>query len=224
HPHPADLREIVRELHNQGFQVAIHAVESEAVSAAAEAIKLVDTQIETKPALQHRHRIEHCAELPPEVFAQVVASGAVVVTQPGFVYSSGHRYIAEVSAGNHPWLYRIGALRNSGVVLGFGSDAPVIDPNPMLGIYSAVNRKSKDGAIVAPDEAIGVQDALKAYTVGSAFVGHLETHLGVIRPGHFADLILFDRDLTTHGPAELTETRVTHTIIGGSLVWNTEGN
>ena len=224
HPDAVELRKIVHELHQQGFQVAIHAVESRAVSAAAEAIRLVNTLDSTVPESNLRHRIEHCSESPPEVLEQVASSGAIVVTQPGFVYSSGRRYMVEVSASDQPWLYRVGALRNSGVRVSFGSDAPVIDPNPMLGIYSAVNRKSKDGNIVAAEEAVGIHDALDAYTIGSAFAGHLESQLGVIRSGHLADLVLLDRDITATNPAELAETQVTHTIIGGSSVWNVEAN
>jgi predicted amidohydrolase YtcJ len=166
--------------------------------------------------------MEHCSELPPEVLAQVAASGALVVTNPGFIYSSGHRYSAEVPEEDQPGLYRVGGLKRAGVILGFGSDAPVIDPNPMLGIYSAVTRKSQDGSVVAPAEAVGLIDALEMHTFGSAFAGGLETELGVIRAGHLADIVLLDRDITAIEPAQIAETQVTHTLIGSSTVWNVE--
>ncbi|MDP6452385.1 MAG: amidohydrolase [SAR202 cluster bacterium] len=217
HPDAQEIRQIVGELDDQGFQVAIHAVESEAVSAAAEAIASA-----TAPDSKQRHRIEHCSELPPDVLTQVVASGALVVTNPGFIYSSGRRYLEEVPEEDQPGLYRVGGLKRAGVMLGFGSDAPVIDPNPMLGIYSAVTRKSQRGSVVAPAEAVGLIDALEMHTFGSAFAGGLETQLGAIKPGHLADVVLLDRDITGVEPAQIAETQVTRTLIGGSTVWNAE--
>ena len=211
------IHETVRKLDNKGFQVAIHAVEFEAVSAGAEAIAWTRTS-----GSQLRHRLEHCSEMPPVTLEQVVASGAIVVTQPGFVYASGRRYLAETAAADHPWLYRIGGLRKAGTRLAFGSDAPVIDPNPMLGIYSAVSRKSQDGNVVAFDESINLHDALEAYTLGSAFAGRMESHLGAIKPGLLADMVLLDRDVTTIEQAELTEIQVNNTVIGGAMAWDIE--
>jgi predicted amidohydrolase YtcJ len=222
HPGVTEIREIVADLHQRGFQVAIHAVNSDAVSAAAGAIKLATSQSASRPANEVRHRIEHCSELPPDVLRRVIASGAVVVTQPGFIFSSGQRYAADISIRNQQWLYRIGALQNARVGLGFGSDAPVIDPNPMFGIYSAVSRTSANGNHIAANEAVSLADAIEAYTLGSAYAGHSESHLGMIKPGFLADLVLLDRDITAIEPSELSEVKASRTIIGGSEVWNIE--
>jgi predicted amidohydrolase YtcJ len=218
HPGVNEIRDIVTDLHQRGFQVAIHAVNSDAVFAAARAIKLATSLSASRLGNEARHRIEHCSELPPEVLRLVIASGAVVVTQPGFIFSSGQRYAADISISNQQWLYRIGALQNAGVGLGFGSDAPVIDPNPMFGIYSAVTRKSLDGNSIAVNEAIGLFDAIEAYTFGSAYAGHSESYLGMIKPGFLADLVLLDRDITAIEPSELPEIKASRTIIGGSEV------
>ena len=79
---------------------------------------------------------------------------------------------------------------------------------------------------IGPSEAesIALKDALRGYTIGPAFACHMESEVGVIKPGTLADLILLDRDIISVPPEELTETQVTHTIIGGSPVWNLEDN
>ena len=223
HPGRAELREIVEDASRRGFPVAIHAVEAEAVSAAADAIASVSSR-ERPPgsppgSKRLRHRIEHCSELPPEVLSQVVASGAMVVTQPGFIYASGTMYLARVKPDMRPYLYRVGALARSGVKLAFGSDAPVADSDPLLGIYSAVTRRSAEGPRVAAEEAIGVEDALRYATVGPAVAAHMEAQVGVVRPRMLADLVLLKRDPTAAEPEELLDNEVVLTVIGGKVVW-----
>ena len=226
HPRRAELGEIVEDASRRGFPVAIHAVEAEAVSAAADAIASVSSREQppgSPPGSNHlRHRIEHCSELPPEVLSQVVASGAMVVTQPGFIYASGTQYLARVPADTQPYLYRVGALARSGVKLAFGSDAPVADPDPLLGIYSAVTRRTAEGPRVAAEEGIGVEDALRYSTVGPAVAAHMEAQVGVVRPGMLADLVLLKRDpirLRRTEPDELLANEVALTLIDGTVVW-----
>ena len=219
HPDRAELRTIVDDVSSRGFPVAVHAVEAEAVSAAADAIASVKSRGKPPGAGDLRHRIEHCSELPPEVMSQVVASGALVVTQPGFIYASGTMYLVRVRADMQPNLYRIGALARSGVKLAFGSDAPVADPDPLLGIHSAVTRRSAEGPRVAPEERISLEDALRYATLGPAVAGHMESQVGVVSRGMLADLVLLKDDPTAAEPDELLDNEVALTIIGGKVAW-----
>ena len=230
HPGRDELREIVEDVSRRGFPVAIHAVEAEAVSSAAEAIASASSR-EPPPgsppsspggSKRLRHRIEHCSELPPEVLSQVAASGAMVVTQPGFIYANGAMYLAQVDADMQRYLYRVGSLARSGVRLAFGSDAPVADPNPLLGIYSAVTRRSAEGPRVAAEEGIGLRDALSYATLGAAVAGDMEAEVGVVRPGMLADLVLLKQDpprLWRTDPEELLANEVALTVMAGSVVW-----
>ncbi len=218
-PDPAELRDIVEDAASRGFPVAVHAVEAEAVAAAAEAITSVSSKDLTPGIDRLRHRIEHCSELPPEVFHKVVASDATVVTQPGFVYANGSMYLEQVPADMQPYLYRIGALARAGVPLAFGSDAPVADPDPLKGIYSAVTRRSAEGPPVAADEGIDVEEALRYATSGPAVAGHVEDQVGVVRPGMLADLVLLRQDPTAAEPEAMPVNDVALTVIGGKVVW-----
>ena len=214
-PSREELHNIVGDAHRSGFQVAIHAVEMEAVEAAIEAIRLNSRD----SGAVRRHRIEHCSECPPHLVEMLAGYGITVATQPGFIYYSGERYLSEVEKERQPWLYPIGSLRAAGVPLAAGSDAPVASLDPIVGIYAAVTRRAASGDVVLPNEAAGVENALRMYTLGSAYASFQEHERGSIEAGKRADLALLDRDPTAIDPEEIRNTRVVMTIAAGEVVW-----
>ena len=216
HPPRDELLERVRHAHQAGFPVALHAVEAEAVAAAAEVLLAVQQE---RPRSDLRHRIEHASECPPEVLDLVRRSGAVVVTNPGFVHHSGDRYRSEVPQAMLPWLYRIGSLHRAGMPVAFGSDAPVELPDPLLETFAAVTRRAASGALLDPDEAVDLETALRMHTRGGAFAAGMEAEVGVIAPGMRADLVLLDGDPAKREPAALRERHVTMTLVDGKVVF-----
>ena len=227
HPGVAELKGMVRQAHAAGFPVAIHAVEQEAVAAAAAALT---GERESRGGLAVKDRIEHCSECPPELMAEVVQSGATIVTQPGFVYWQGDSYLANVDPGLHDHLYDAAGLHRAGASVAFGSDAPVIDPNPWPAIYSAVTRRTRSGASLGaltgrgvPAQKLPVRDALRMYTGGQAAAVPPERRVG-ITPGGAADLTLLDADPTGIDPERLKDIRSTMTIIGGRVEWEAVGS
>jgi len=259
HPDAAELAEMVAEAQHRGFPVAVHAVEREAVAAAAQALQTVPEAHWRKafdppgpkgepslvPPLGNgrlggillRNRIEHCAECPPELVTQVRRCGATVVTQPGFIYWNGDRYREHVAPSLLPHLYPIGTLARVGAPLAFGSDAPVIDPDPWPAIASAVTRATRSGGMLSvtsprgpdvsghrkrayPDQGVSVASALRMYTLGGAFAEGSQLRKGSIRPGKLADLVLVDSDPTRVEPSRIKNIRVVLTVLGGRVVWN----
>ena len=223
-PDIAELGRIVDEAHRAGFPAAVHAVEEEAVAAAVQVFK---ESRSTGGPHSARDRIEHCAECPPELAAQVERSGAMVVTQPGFIFHQGHSYRQRVAPELLGSLYPVSRLHRSGVSVAFGSDAPVIDPNPWLGIYSAVTGLCGDGLTVSGEcgapgrraNGVSVETALKMYTMAGAYAEGSQDLKGSIRPGKLADLALLDRDPTTVDDQGLKGVRPLMTISGGRVVW-----
>ena len=197
-----------------GFPVAIHAVESESIISAAESIRSATAT--TDAAL--RHRIEHCSEGTPDVIESVARCSAWVVTQPGFVHHSGDRYLKTVESSMRPHLYPVGALARAGVRYAFGSDAPVADPNPMPAICAAVTRLTGQGRHLGSGQAVGLFDALDAYTVGAAASSCLEDSLGTITPGMLADLVVFGEDVTSAEPERIRDMRPAMTVLGGKVI------
>ena len=213
-PSLPELRAMVREAQDRGAAVAVHAVESEAVLAAAGAIDAARGGGATV-----RHRIEHASECPPEALELIRRSGATVVTNPGFLYRSGDRYQAEVPPATRRWLYRCGAWSQHGIPLAFGSDAPVELPDPAAELYGAVARRSVTGRALNLRERMSAEAALAAHTTGGAGAAGLEAWLGRVAPGMAADLALLDRDPTRVSPEELLGLCVLMTVQGGSVVW-----
>lgn len=214
-PSMEELAGMVESAARSGFPVAIHAVEVEAVEAAVEAICRLGQGREGRL----RHRIEHCSECPPWLADRLAGCGITVVTQPGFIYHHGDRYLSEVDDPMQPWLYTIGSLRARGVRVGAGSDAPVAALSPLDGIYAAVTRRSSSGTALLPNEAVDAHTALRMHTLDSACAGMQEHAIGSIATGKRADLVLLDRDLTAIDPEEIRETKTLLTVVGGRVVW-----
>ncbi len=167
-----------------------------------------------------RDRIEHCAECSPDLAALVARSGAMVVTQPGFVFWNGERYRDRVEPSLLEWLYPVAGLVRSGVSVAFGSDAPVIDPNPWPAIYSAVTGAARSSQELRPrGQEVSVESALGMYTLGGANAEGSGQFKGSIQVGRLADLTLVDVDLAGIDAARLQNVRSVMTLLGGRLVW-----
>ena len=218
YPSLEELHQIAAQACHSGFPLAVHCVEQEAVAAAAQVI----SGLPPLPAGVPPHRIEHCSECPPEVLAAVRRSGAAVVTQPGFIHWNGPIYRRTVAASLQSHLYAIGAIQDAVVPLAFGSDAPVIDPNPWPAIYSAVTRKDHIGQPFPESNNSGhvsTESALRMYTLSAAESEGTQADKGTITPGKLADLVLVDADPLTIDPEGLKDIKARMTIVGGRVVW-----
>jgi predicted amidohydrolase YtcJ len=215
-PDQAELNDLALDVHQAGFQLAFHAVAESTVEAVAEALEYVDGH---SPVLGRRHRIEHCGECPPYLLERTKKLGAVIVNQPPFIYYSGERYLATVPESQLPWLYRIKAPLENGVVVAGSSDAPVVSANPLVGVYAAVTRQAESGQVLLPEERISPAEALRLYTLNAAYASFEEDIKGSITPGKLADMaVLSDNPLEVH-PERIKDIEVEKTIIGGKVVW-----
>ena len=211
-----ELTELAIHHHRKGRQLAFHAVEAESVIAAAHAIAAACC---AHPRPDPRHRIEHCAEGPTEILKMVKDSGAMVVTQPGFIYYNGPKYLAQVDPGLLPYLYPLASLDNAGIPWAAGSDAPVALPDPLLHLQASVERRASDGRSIGPNQAVSANRALNAWTIDAAHSCFQEKSLGSISPGKFADLVLLSHDPTQTPTEDIGKIEVQMTIVGGKVVW-----
>jgi predicted amidohydrolase YtcJ len=122
--------------------------------------------------------------------------------------------------------YAFKSLLDHGARLAFGSDWYVAPPAPLIGIYAAVTRRTLDderpGGWV-PEQKITVEQALRAYTAGSAYAGYQEKEVGMLMPGMLADLVVIDQDLTRIKPEAIRDARVMLTLVGGRIVFERDG-
>jgi len=109
---------------------------------------------------------------------------------------------------------------NHGVPLAFGTDYPVEPVNPFRGIYAALTRKSEDGRQdYYPAQKLTIEQAISAYTTGSAYAEFSEKQKGTLAPGMLADFIVLDRDITAIAPEKILLIRVLRTMVGGKTVY-----
>jgi predicted amidohydrolase YtcJ len=212
----ARLNLLALEVHRADFQLAFHAIAESEVAAVVAALEYIDAHSGVKG---RRHRIEHCSECPPPLLKRLGKLGAVIVTQPPFIYYSGERYLATVPQGQLPWLYRIKAPLESGLTVAGSSDAPVAPENPLVGVYAAVTRRAESGQVLLPEEKITIDQALALYTVNAACASFEEDIKGSISPGRLADMVVLSNDPRKVDPEQIKDIKVVMTIIGGEVVW-----
>lgn len=215
-PPQEELNQLVQKAHQAGFQLALHVVEENTVEAAITALEYALSQTK-KP--DHRHRLEHCSVCPPHLVQRLRNIKATIVTQPPFIYYNGERYLATLPPNDLNWLYSIGSLLASGVKVAASSDAPVVPPNPLVGIYAAVTRATETGQTLLPQEGISRLEALKMYTLEAAYASFEEGVKGCLTPGRLADLVVLSDDPTKVPPEEIKEIEVVMTIVDGKVVW-----
>jgi predicted amidohydrolase YtcJ len=214
-PNQEELNARVMQIHEAGFQAIIHAIEGPVIEAAAQAITYA---LKRSPRRDHRHRIEHCSVCSPALLKKLSSLGITVVTQPSFIYYSGDRYLETVPDDQRKYLYPIGSWHRQGLAIGFSSDFPISDPNPLVGIGAAVTRKTETGKVLLPRQKIVVSDAIGMYTRGSAAAAFEEDIKGSICPGKVADIVMLSEDPYKIDTDNIKNIQVLMTILDGKVV------
>jgi predicted amidohydrolase YtcJ len=208
----ADLQAAIISAHRSGWQVATHAIGDRAIDIALDAYARALAQY---PRRDPRHRIEHFAVVQPRQVAQAAELGVVAVPQGRFASELGDGMLAAVGQERHDWLYRQRSLLEAGMILPGSSDRPVVAGAPLPGIADMVSRRTASGAPFNPGEAITAQQALHAYTFGSAYASRQEHVKGSITPGKLADLVVLSEDPTAVSPERIAGLQVLATIVDG---------
>ena len=123
--------------------------------------------------------------------------------------------------------YAFRTLLDTGATLAFGTDWFVAPLNPLLGIYAATTRRTLDGKNPngwIPEQKISVEEAVRAYTVGSAYAEFTDDVKGTLAPGKLADIVIIDRDIFKIDPVEIEKAKVTMTIMDGRAVYEAGGS
>jgi hypothetical protein len=211
----AELAQRVLDAHAAGWQVAAHAIGDRAVDLALDAIACAQRQ---HPRTDVRHRIEHAAVVRPDQLARMAELAVVPVPQPRFLYEIGDTMAAALGEDRVGWMYRHRSFLDAGLRVPGSSDRPVAAGAPLLGMQSMVERRSRDGRVLAEEERIDGAAALRAYTVEAAWAGHAEHRQGRIAAGLLADLVLLDDDPTTVPAGRIGDITVLATFVGGCCV------
>jgi predicted amidohydrolase YtcJ len=206
-----------------GFQTCIHAIGDRANREAMDVFERV--QREVPGARDLRMRNEHAqildaAEIPRFAALKVIASMQATHATSDLPWAPTRLGAARVEEGAYVWQ----KLLKSGAIIANGSDFPVEEADPMLGIYAAITRQQPDGKPPGgwqPDQRMTREETLESFTTHAAFAAHMEKDLGRLEPGMLADLVMLSRDIMTVPPKEILSTQVVRTVIGGRVVYET---
>ena len=218
---PVELQRHVVRLDALGFQVHFHALGDRAVRESLDAVEAARTA--NGPA-DHRHHLAHLQVVDPADVARFGALGAVATIQPYWACLDPQMvdltlpFLPPERAGLQ---YPFETLRRNGATLAGGSDWTVSTPNVLMEVETAVNRVSPEDRSAEPflpGEALDLLDALAAFTIGSAFVNHLDRETGSLDVGKAADLVVLDRNVLDRGEGPIGDATVLLTLIEGSAV------
>jgi predicted amidohydrolase YtcJ len=212
----ADLRATIIAAHRGGWQVAAHAIGDLAIDLVLDAYEAAGARY---PRADPRHRIEHFAASRPDQVSRAAALGVVAVPQGRFASELGDGMLAAAGPERASWLYRQRSLLAAGMTLPGSSDRPVVRGAPLLGIHDMVNRLTASGEPFNQAEAVTAQEAVYAYTMGSAYASHQEHVKGSVTPGKLADLVVLSEDPTAVSPERLAGLEVLATFVDGACAY-----
>jgi len=213
------MLERVRGAERAGLQVMIHAIGDRA----NDAILSIYEQVEKENGdRDRRFRIEHAQHLRSQEIARFGRDHVIASMQPYHAIDDGRWAENRIGKERAKTTYAFRSLLDAGATLAFGTDWTVAPLNPISSIYAAVTRRTLDGKNPngwIPEQKISVEDAVRAYTVGSAYAEFQENVKGTITPGKLADLVIISDDIFKIDPKEIEKAKVVMTIMDGRVVY-----
>jgi predicted amidohydrolase YtcJ len=226
---PERLPEWVTQIDAAGLQPHFHAIGDRAVRECLDAVaaaRAANGPSDTRP------HIAHIQVIHPDDVPRFAALDVVANAQALWACHEDQMDVLTIpflGPERTTWQYPFGSLARSGARLAMGSDWSVSSPDPLQAIEVAVTRSApsvvEPGMHTArweaflPEQALSLEQAVQAYTAGSAYVNHLDAETGSIEVGKLADLVVIDRDLFASDAARIGGARVLGTFVGGTAVF-----
>jgi predicted amidohydrolase YtcJ len=213
---PSTLTRAVDAAIEGGWQVAVHAIGDAAVGAVLDAFAAAGR---AHPG-DHRSRIEHVQVIAPTDLDRLATLAVIASMQPSHATSDMPWAEARVGAVRIRGAYAWRSMLDRAIPFAAGSDFPVEEPSPLLGIYAAVTRQDAAGSPTGgwyPAQRLSLDEAIAGFTRGAAYAEGAEARRGIIAVGRDADITVFDRPLTPD--RELLSTLIYMTIVEGQVVY-----
>jgi predicted amidohydrolase YtcJ len=202
-----------------GIQLCTHAIGDQGISLILDFY--ADMVHEHGPA-DRRFRIEHAQHMASKDFDRFAQLGVIASVQPYHAIDDGRWAEGRLGHDRASRTYAFRTFLNHDVRLAFGTDWEVAPLNPMLGLYAAVTRATLDGKNPGgwfPEQKLTVAEAVRAYTMGSAYAEFQESEKGSITPGKLADMVIVSDDIFNIDPVKIRDVRVLKTFVGGKMVY-----
>ncbi len=220
------LNAMTKERVEAGFQIGFHAIGDKGVQMALDAYSEAQKDAAEKKIKaanggpNYRLRIEHAQVTNLAEIAEFKNLHVVASMQPSHLLTDMNWVEQRIGPKRSATSYAWSSFIDKGVILAFGTDYPIEPVTPFRGLYAAVTRKSEDGKReFFPDQRLTIEQAIAAYTLGSAMAEFEESEKGTLAVGKLADLVVLDRDITAVNPPEILKTQVLRTVVGGKTVY-----
>jgi predicted amidohydrolase YtcJ len=212
-----ELVALINEIHDAGWQMGIHAIGDAAIELVVDT--LADALIRN-PRQDHRNYLNHFTMRPTDATMEKMARHNILITQqPNFTYTLEGRYVANLDGWRLQHNNPIRSPMDHGIFVAISSD--ILPIGPLVGIYAAVTRKGMSGRVFGADEAISVEEAVRGYTINSAYINFDEDIKGSIEPGKLADMIVLSADILSVDAERIMDIEIEQTYVGGELVFTT---
>lgn len=200
-----------------GFQAAIHAIGDRGNT---EVLNLLAQP--TAFSGQLRHRIEHAQIMRPSDIARMATNDIIASMQPTHATSDKNMAEDRIGPARMAGAYAWQTALDNNVHLAFGSDFPVELINPFYGLHAAVTRQDRNNQPKGgwfSEQALSIEDAFKAFTIGAAYAAHDEHNNGSLEIGKYADFIIIDQNIFTIDPKDIWKTQVLETWVNGQRIY-----
>jgi len=207
-----------------GFQIGVHAIGDKGNNWLLNAF---EKAVEVNGRRDSRHRDEHTQTVQESDIPRFAQIGVIPSMQPTHCISDKKFYEKRVGIERCKGAYAWRSLIDAGSMLAFGTDYQVEPLNPMEGLYASVTRKERrgeEGEGWFPEQKLSMEEAIKYYTLGSAYAQFMDDRKGMIKTGYLADIVIVDKDLLTIPETEIMKTKVDYTIVGGKVVYASGSN
>ncbi|MBH1973507.1 MAG: amidohydrolase [Rhodobacteraceae bacterium] len=205
---------------NAGFSIHVHSNGSGGNQITLDALAALQEQ---KPRFDHRFTFEHFGISTVAQGRRVKALGAVVSTNPYYVYERADLTAAQIGTDRASLAARMRSLIDQDIVVSLHSDTPVGVPSPLLEVWTAVNRIGfSSGKVHAPFERVDVERAMKMVTIDAAYTLGVEDKIGTIEAGKLADFTVLSEDPMDVDPMKIRDIAVEATILGGNVTLTAE--
>ena len=201
----------------KGIQVRLHAIGDGAVRLA---LDLYEKSEQVNGKKEFCNTIEHIENIAESDIDRFRGHNIIASMQPYHLTLTNNKKINQIGAKRCELEWPVGTLLKHGAKLALSTDYPVVDLNPFVTLYAAVTRRDDAGRPTGhnPWEKISMEDALKAYTAGSAKVYQMEKQMGTIEEGKFANIIVLSHNLFAIDPEEIRDTRVIANFFEGKKI------
>ncbi len=215
-----DLLPILQQAKFKGFQVAIHAIGDRAIQCVLDAYEKLGVK-GLRWRIEHAQQIAH-ADIKRFAELEVIAAMQPLHATADMAWIKERLGKKRIESGAFMWR----SLLDSGAMIVGGSDAPVVDANPLWGIYAAITRQDHHQFPEKgwyPKQKVTREEALKIYTIDAAYACFRENELGSLTPGKLADLVVLPENLLTCEPKAMLNMKVIYTIVNGKIVFERNG-